>query len=131
MSAFRGGVIVVMTDAVGRGGKRYMLERNGDDSFAMRDERGLDSIKALGYIPAERTVAEAPGLEMPRRSEGIGVFLSHPFWRKLRQLHAVQRELALSLACRKLALELGLGTKGDHKVFERLFSSVRARSVPS
>lgn len=84
-----------------------------------------------GYIPAERTVAEAPGLEMPRRSEGIGVFLSHPFWRKLRQLHAVQRELALSLACRKLALELGLGTKGDHKVFDRLFSSVRARSVPS
>lgn len=51
MSAFRGGVIVVMTDAVGRGGKRYMLERNGADSFAMRDEHG--STKAKRYTTAE------------------------------------------------------------------------------
>lgn len=51
MSAFCGGMIVVMTDAVGRGGKRYMLERNGADSFAMRDERG--STKAKRYTTAE------------------------------------------------------------------------------
>lgn len=51
--AFRGGMIVVMTDAVGRGGKRYMLERNGADSFAMRDERG--STKAKRYTAVELT----------------------------------------------------------------------------
>ena len=40
-------MIVVMTDAVGRGGKRYKLERQGADTFAMRDESG--STKAKRY----------------------------------------------------------------------------------
>ena len=36
--AFRGGMIVVMTDAVGRGGKRYKLELQGADRFSLRGE---------------------------------------------------------------------------------------------
>ncbi len=37
---FKGGQIVVLTDAIGRGGKRYMLVREGGDLFALRDEAG-------------------------------------------------------------------------------------------
>ncbi len=51
--AFRGGMIVVMTDAVGRGGKRYKLERQGGDTFSLRDEYG--STKTKRYTAVELT----------------------------------------------------------------------------
>lgn len=57
--AFRGGMIVVMTDAVGRGGKRYKLERQVADTFAMRDESG--STKAKRYTGAELTKLREEG----------------------------------------------------------------------
>ena len=82
-----------------------------------------------GYLQDGLTVALSPRPEKLSRSHRIGIFLAHPFWEKLQSLYPGAPELAIALACRKLALDLGLGTQGDSKVFERLSSSVRAKAT--
>lgn len=57
--AFRGGMIVIMTDAIGRGGKRYKLERQGADTFSLRDESG--STKTKRYTAVDLTKLSAEG----------------------------------------------------------------------
>ncbi len=84
-----------------------------------------------GYVKEDSRVSMDPLPERSSRSDIIGIFLAHPFWGKLRQLHSIQPELALALARRKIALDLQLGTEGDRKIFDRLFSSIRARAVMS
>lgn len=84
-----------------------------------------------GYIQKDSMVSLDPLPERLSGSDLIGIFPDHPLWGKLRQLHSIQPELALALACRKITLDLQLGTEGDRKVFERLFSSIRARAVTS
>lgn len=81
-----------------------------------------------GYIPRAARVASAPLPERVEPGMEVGIFLDHPFWSKLQQLFSVQPELGVALACRKLSLDLDLGTKEDGKIFTRLFSSLRRRS---
>ena len=56
--AFRGGMIVVMTDAVGRGGKRYKLERQGAGTFSLRDESGSTKTKRYTAVELTKLIAE-------------------------------------------------------------------------
>lgn len=80
-----------------------------------------------GYVKETSQVSASPLPESLSRSDRIGIFLSHPFWGKLKALHTSAPELAIALACRKLSLDVQLGTDGDSKVFDRLSNSVRSK----
>lgn len=54
------GAVVRLTDAIGRGGKLFLVERDGRDLFALRDQSGAR--KAKRYTLDELQAKRASGL---------------------------------------------------------------------